>query len=169
MPRRRPDDAVKSAMWGALLEAAKRHHNHPADHGMVTVIARDAQVSKASVSEWKNLISYPEDATLRRLADLYQVSAESISGYKQPDYEGFGAPDELLRRASDLTADVCATLLPEGSVHQFVAVMNRAHELLLDGHSDDEALGKLFREFMPCGAERKAHQNGTNGSTSTST
>jgi transcriptional regulator with XRE-family HTH domain len=79
MPRRKPDNLVKERMWTALIKAAKSYHRHDADRGMVTKIAADAGVSKASVSEWKNKGNYPEEATLRRLASLYNVSAESLS------------------------------------------------------------------------------------------
>ncbi|MBS9405681.1 helix-turn-helix transcriptional regulator [Halomonas sp. TRM85114] len=68
-------------MWTALLRAAKRHHGQVADRGLVTLIARDAGVSKAAVSDWKKLGNYPEASTLRRLADLYRVSAEELSGF----------------------------------------------------------------------------------------
>ncbi|WP_163557542.1 helix-turn-helix transcriptional regulator [Halomonas sp. NO4] len=158
MPRRKPREAIKAAMWESLLAAAKSYHNHPDSHGMVTIIANDAGVSKATVSEWKNLISYPEDATLRRLATLYGVTAESVSGYTSfapTGYEKLGPPDELLHRAADLTEMVCSVLLPDGSVDDFVSVMNRAHELLLDGMSDAEARGQLFYEI---GVKRKDGQ-----------
>lgn len=151
MPRRKPDDEVKARMWSALLRAAKRYHQQDADRGMVTRISEDAGVSKASVSEWKNSRNYPEDATLRRLADLYGVSAEMLSGYppmltEQDLADRYGPPDEMLRRAADITEMVVVELLPDGTTDQFVEVMRRAHELLAEGASDSEVRGQLFLE-----------------------
>lgn len=162
MPRRKPDDAVKSRMWAALLKAAKRHHQQDVDRGMVTRIAEDAGVSKASVSEWKRGRNYPEDATLRRLADLYGVSAEALSGYPPvlTDRElesRYGPPDEMLRRAADITELVVTELLPSGTTEQFVDVMRRAHELLAEGASDSEARGQLFLEV----SQMKREANGS--------
>ena len=145
MARRRTDDDIKRRMWSALLAAAMKHHNTDREHGMLTAIARDAGVSKASVSEWKTGKSYPEDATLRKLAGLYRVSAESLSGYSSNDEE-YGPPDELLARAADITQSIIEELLPNGSSAQFISVMRRAHEIILEGKEDAEARGILFEE-----------------------
>lgn len=145
MPRRRPDDTVKARMWAALLKAAKAHHSHPSDHGMLTLIANDAGVSRSSVWEWKKGLSYPEDDTLRKLADLYHVPWEGIAGY-DAGVEEVGPPVELLDRAADVTELIIEELLPDGSTRQFMGVMRRAHELLLEGMSDAEVSYQLMRE-----------------------
>jgi transcriptional regulator with XRE-family HTH domain len=149
MPRRKPDNLVKERMWTALLKAAKSYHRHDADRGMVTKIAADAGVSKASVSEWKNKGNYPEEATLRRLASLYNVSAESLSGYNDRDVmaEHYGPPDEMLERSVTITRQVLKTLLPDATLDQFVAVTRRANELIVEGRSDAEVRGYLFNEL----------------------
>jgi len=145
MARRRTDDDIKRRMWSALLAAAMKHHQTDKEHGMLTSIAKDAGISKASVSEWKTGKSYPEDFTLRKLASLYGVSADSISGYSDSD-ESYGPPDEILKRAADMTSAIVEELLPNGSTDQFLTVMRRAHELILENKSDAEAHGILFDE-----------------------
>lgn len=145
MARRRTDSEIKRRMWSALLFAAMKHHNASKEHGMLTAIAKDAGVSKASVSEWKARKSYPEDFTLRKLADLYRVSADSISGYTDSS-DDHGPPDELLKRAADMTEAIVEELIPNGSTNQFLTVMRRAHELILSDKSDVEAHGILFDE-----------------------
>lgn len=145
MARRRTDDVIKRRMWSALLRSAMDYHNATAERGMITRIAQDAGVSKASVSEWKHATSYPEDATLRRLASLYRVSSEYLSGYKDST-EDYGPPDIMLTRAADITESIIEELLPQGSVEQFVRVMRRAHELVLEGKQDAEVRGTLFEE-----------------------
>jgi len=156
----RPDDDVKERMWSALLKAAKRHHQHDADRGMVTLIARDAGVSRASVSEWKNKRNYPADESLRRLADLYGVSAEALSGYT-PGMDVFGThygpPDELLRTATDITEQVIKTLMPDASLDQFISVARRANELMVQGISNNEVRGILFDEVIE-EMSRQGHQ-----------
>lgn len=145
MARRRTDEVIKRRMWSALLRSAMHYHGASAERGMITRIAEDAGVSKASVSEWKGAVSYPEDATLRKLADLYRVSAESLSGYST-NQEEYGPPDELLARAADITQSIIEELLPNGSSAQFINVMRRAHEIILEGKEDAEARGILFEE-----------------------
>lgn len=146
MPRMRPDDQVKRRMWAALLKAAKRHHQQDADRGMVTQIARDAGVSKAAVSDWKNGGNYPEEATLRRLADLYRVSAEELSGYIEPSSRPdlFGPPDPDMTRAVDLAEQVMGRMHPNASLAEFADLARYANRLILHGMSDAEVKGYLF-------------------------
>jgi transcriptional regulator with XRE-family HTH domain len=149
MPRFRPDDLVKRRMWAALLRAAKRHHGQVADRGMVTQIARDAGVSKAAVSDWKNLGNYPEASTLSQLADLYRVSAEELSGYIEQTQAGlqFGPPEDLMQRSTDITEHVLSVLRPNSGLKEIMAVSRRASELVLKGLSDREVKGHLFEEL----------------------
>ncbi|MDX1488276.1 MAG: helix-turn-helix transcriptional regulator [Acidiferrobacterales bacterium] len=154
MARRRPDDLIKQRMWAALLKAAQRHHDHPAEYGMITLIARDAGVTKASVSEWKRGSSYPEDATLRRLADLYRVPVTAIAGYDEP-LNDLGPPDKLMRSAADITEQVLSRLLPDAGLEEFMQVTTRANELILDGKSDQEVKGELF-DLVPEIQKRRA-------------
>lgn len=149
MPRKKPDEAVKQRMWAALSTAAKRYHNQDVDRGIVTRIAEDAGVSKAAVSDWKNGGNYPEESTLRKLASLYSVSAEALSGYPTTvnidDY--FGPPDELMRRSVDIAEQVVNRLLPDASRSQVIEVVRRANALILEGYSDAEVRGHLFDEL----------------------
>lgn len=146
MPRMRPDDQVKRRMWAALLRAAKRHHQQDADRGMVTQIAKDAGVSKAAVSDWKNGGNYPESETLRRLADLYRVSAEELSGYVEPSHRPdlFGPPDPDMTRAVDLTEQVMNRMQPDASLAEFAELARYANKLILQGMGDAEVKGYLF-------------------------
>lgn len=149
MPRYRPDDQVKRRMWAALLRAAKRHHGLAADRGMVTQIAKDAGVSKAAVSDWKNAGNYPEASTLRRLADLYRVSAEELSGYiePEPDRPPYGPPNEIMRRSMDITEQMLGRLHPEANLKEILDVARRANELFLQGLSEQEVKGTLYDEL----------------------
>lgn len=158
MPRMRPDDLVKERMWSALLKAAKRHHQHDADRGMVTLIAKDAGVSKASVSEWKNKGNYPAEETLRKLSGLYGVSSESLSGYIDRDVlkGSYGPPDEMLERSVTITRQVLKTLLPDATLDQFIAVSRRANQLIIEGRSDAEVRGYLFDEIAEDGGDSGA-------------
>lgn len=149
MPRMKPDNIVKQRMWAALLKAAKRHHRQDADRGMVTRIATDAGVSKAAVSDWKNGGNYPEPSTLRRLADLYGVSAEELSGYVESPPSGPRAlpADDLLRRSIDITEQVLGALKPDATLAETMATARRANALLLQGCTDVEVRGYLFEEL----------------------
>jgi len=145
MPRHKPDTATSERMWSALLHAAKRHHGVDKDFGMTTVIAKDAGVTKGSVSNWKTGRTFPSGEAIRRLADLYGVSAQHLAGEDVPSGK-FGPPDDLLRRAGDITELVVTELLPNGTTDQFLGVMRRAHELLLQGRPDSDVRGQLFLE-----------------------
>lgn len=145
MPRSRQDQSRRQLIWEAILQAAKRHHRQEEDRGMSTLIAKDAGVTKASVSEWKNLRSSPSDDTIRRLASLYGVSASELAGYAGVPGV-YGAYDNLLDRAADITELIVRELLSEGSTDDFVMVMRRAHELLAQGRSDAEVRGQLLVE-----------------------
>jgi transcriptional regulator with XRE-family HTH domain len=149
VPRYRPDDQVKRRMWAALLRAAKRHHGAVADRGMVTQIAKDAGVSKAAVSDWKNQGNYPEASTLRRLADLYRVSAEELSGYAEEERGSapYGPPDELLRISMDITEEMLGRLQPGASMREILGVARRAHDLFMQGLSEKEVKGTLYDEL----------------------
>lgn len=149
MPRRRPDDAVKQRMWDALWKAAKRHHNYPRDRGMNKKIATDAGVSRTAVTDWKKLRNYPEEETLLRLADLYGVSAEVLSGYIEGDVlgEDFGPPDKMLHRSVELTRKIIKRLVPNPSLEDYVRVSTRVNELMVQGRSDEAIKGLLLDEL----------------------
>lgn len=154
MTRRRPSPDERAATWLSLLQAAKRYHRQDGDRGMSTLIAKDAGVTKASVSEWKNGHSHPSDATVRRLAGLYGVSASELVGYP-PVPGAYGKPDEILNRAADITELIVSELLPNGSSEEFLVVMRRANELLIQGKGDAEVRGQLLLEV----SRRKKAQN----------
>lgn len=145
MPRPLTDLDERRLIWERILEAAMRHHGRTKRYGMQKVISHDSGAGEAAVSKWAKGKSRPEDKTIRLLADLYQVSAAWLVGAdKEPG--DYGPPDEMLRRAADITELVVIELLPDGDAEQFVQVMRRAHELLLEGMSDSEARGQLFLE-----------------------
>lgn len=145
MSRRRITTASRAQIWSHLLKAAKAHHRHREDHGMLTIIANDAGVTKASVSEWKNGKTYPSDAALRRLADLYRVSTDALEGVEEPAGT-YGPPNEALQRAADITELIVTELLPGGTSQQILGVMRRAHELLGEGKTDDQVRSTLLVE-----------------------
>lgn len=145
MQRRRISPASRAQLWGRLLKAAKDYHQHPADHGMLTIIANDAGLTKASVSEWKSGKTYPSDATLRKLADLYRVSTEALEGVEEAS-GAYGPPNEALQRAADITELIVTELLPNGTSQQVLGVMRRAHQLLAEGKTDDQVRSTLLLE-----------------------
>ncbi|MDT8895453.1 hypothetical protein RSO41_12380 [Halomonas sp. I1] len=144
MPRRKPTDEEKRRMWAAISQAAMDYHNHHQERGLGVLIADDAGVKPQSVSEWKSLVTAPSDKVLMRLASKYGVSATKLAG-EEPPAHGDLATDEALRLAGELTSTVTKAALPEGSVEQFSAVMEKAHELVMQGKGEDEAYGILFR------------------------
>ncbi len=139
MPRRKPDDAVKQRMWAAVLKAANHHHDYPS-RGIQTLISTDAGVSKAAVSDWKHLGNYPEEKTLRRLADTYGVSAEILSGYVEGDVlaEGFGPPDKMLTRSVNLTEQIASRMIKNPGMSDLLRVQRRVNELMLEGRSENQ-------------------------------
>lgn len=145
MPKHKPSPATSARMWSALSKAAMRHHHLDKDFGIITLIARDAGVTKGSVSNWKTGRTFPSGDAIRKLADLYGVSAEYLTGEQVPQGE-YGPPDTLLRRAADITELVVTELLRDGSSEQFLAVLRRAQELILQGRSDAEVQGQLLYE-----------------------
>lgn len=148
MPRPSSDMEERRIIWDRILEAALKYHKRTKVYGMQKVIADDSGLGTAAVSKWAKYLSKPEDATIRKLADLYDVSASWLGGHDDPpDYGKFGPPDEMLRRAADITELVVVELLPNGTTEQFVSAMRRANELLLEGKSDAEVRGQLFFEI----------------------
>ncbi|MDR5858187.1 helix-turn-helix domain-containing protein [Halomonas eurihalina] len=144
MPRRKPTDEEKRRMWAAISKAAMDYHDHHQERGLGVLIADDAGVKAQSVSDWKSLKTAPSDKILIRLASKYGVSAAELAGEDAPTQAGL-ATDEALRLAGELTSTVTKAALPEGSVEQFSSVMEKAHELVLQGKGEDEAYGILFR------------------------
>lgn len=146
MPRPASEEEEKRIVWERILEAALKHHKRTKVYGMQKVIATDSGAGTAAVSKWAKAKSKPERETLRRLADLYGVSLAYLQGRDAtasgPEGE-FAAPDELLRQAADITDLVVSEMLPEGTGEQFIWVMRRAHDLLLDGMEENAARGQL--------------------------
>lgn len=145
MPRPQTDLDNRRLIWERILEAAMRHHGRKKRYGMQKVISADSGMGEAAVSKWAKAKSRPEDKTLRALADLYQVSAAWLSGVEEEPRD-YGPPDELLRRAADITELVVTELIPSGTPEQFIRVLRRAQDLLLEGMSDHEVRGQLFLE-----------------------
>ncbi len=152
MPRTFTEEGERRVIWDRILESALKHHRRTKRYGMQKVIADDADLGTAAVSKWAKGLSTPEGPTLRRLADLYGVSAAWLGGDDASrGYGEFGAPNELLTRAGDITELVVEELLPEGSKREMLDVMRRVHDLLIEGKSEDEVIAQLFREV----AQRK--------------
>lgn len=138
----------RRVIWSRILEAAMRHHKRTKAWGMQAVIADDAGLGTAAVSKWKNLLSTPEDETIRHLASLYDVSTAWLSGADEaPGYGEFGTPSELLDRAANITELVIKKLMPNERAVDVLPVMRRAHELLLQGLSEREVKGVLLDEI----------------------
>lgn len=147
MPRPVTREEERRLIWQRTLEAALNHHGRSKTYGMQKVIAADAGLGEAAVSKWAKNLSRPEPHIIRRLADLYGVSAAWLGGDESSaDYGEFGPPDALLRQAADITEMVVIELMPDAGGKDFIAVMKRSHELLLEGKSEDEAFAQLFRE-----------------------
>lgn len=144
MPRRRLSEEEKRRRWAAIAKAAMEHHQHFKERGLGVLIAKDAGVTPQSVSDWKNLTTAPEEPQLIRLAAVYGVSAEDLAGGK-PGAPSASDPDEMFRLAAELTGAVTREVLPEGNVEQFLTIMEKAHDLLLEGKDEDAAYGVLFR------------------------
>lgn len=149
MPRRRVPEVVRQRMWAALIKAANNHHDYPTK-GIQMLIAKDAGVTKTAVSDWKKPFgNYPEDKTLRRLADTYGVSAEILSGWKEGDVlsEDFGPPDKALARSVDLAEQIAKRMIENPGLDDLLRVQRRVNELMLEGRSDQEIKGFLFDEL----------------------
>lgn len=148
MPRPASEEEEKLVIWERIREAAMKHHGRTKPYGMQKVIATDSKMGTAAVSKWAKAKSKPGRETLRTLADLYGVSLSWLQGRDDngPGNDDFGPPDVLLKQAADITEIVVSELLPEGTTSQFIAVMRRAHELLLSGRDEDAARGQLFLE-----------------------
>lgn len=145
MPRPVSREDERRVIWQRVLEAAMRHHNRDKPYGMQKVISGDSGRGEAAVSKWAKGLSRPEPRVIRRLADLYGVSAGWLGGdaeFREGDY----ASDGILSKASDITEMVVLELLPDGSGEQFIEVMRRAQELLMEGKTEDQAFTQLFRE-----------------------
>ncbi len=71
------------------------------------------------------------------------MSVEELAG--GPEGGEYVKNDEFSRTSIELTGAVTREILPEASVEQFLAIMEKAHELLLEGRSEDEAYGLLFK------------------------
>jgi len=136
------------------------HHDHWKERGLGVLIAKDAGVSPQSVSEWKKLLTAASEPQLMRLAAVYGVSAEELSGL-QPERQSsdliFEGYDEFKEKAVQLMGAVTSEVLPEGAYDEFVAIAEKAQDLLLEGRSEDEAYGILFRFVVDL---KKAREKG---------
>lgn len=165
MPRPTSEEDEKRLIWERILEAALRHHRRTKVYGIQKVIAADSGAGTAAVSKWAKAKSKPGRATLRELADLYGVSMNWLQG-RDDNGTGeadIGPPDALLRQAADITELVVSELLPDGTTSQFIAVMRRAHDLLLSGKDEDAARGQLFLEVSREKRARIEQGNGESG------
>ncbi|WP_445157632.1 helix-turn-helix domain-containing protein [Halomonas sp. E14] len=172
MPRPDSEEEEKRIIWERILETALRHHRRTKVYGMQKVISADTgpegsagYVGTAAVSKWAKGKSKPERETLRKLSDLYGVSMAYLSGREgAPSGEGqYGPPDELLRQAGDITELVVSELLPNGTADQFLWVMRRAHDLLLEGMEEKAARGELVLEVARKKREWQAASNDSTG------
>lgn len=156
MPRHDSDEEEKRIIWDRILQAALKHHGRTKEYGMQKVIATDSGAGTAAVSKWAKAKSKPERETLRKLADLYGVPFNWIQGRESGDQpKDMGPPDALLRQAAAITEAVVKELMPEGSANQFIDVMRRAHDLLLEGKNEEAAGWQLFLEFSKQKKERE--------------
>ncbi len=165
MPRPASEEEEKRIIWDRILEAALKHHRRTKVYGMQKVIATDSGAGTAAVSKWAKAKSKPERETMRRLADLYEVSLTWLQGRDDGEASRgeFAPPDTLLRQAGDITELVVSELLPEGSTDQFLWVMRRAHDLLLSGMEENAARGQLFLEVAQQKRERERSTTEDNG------
>lgn len=143
-------------MWAAISRAAMDYHNHHKERGLGVLIATDAGVTPQSVSDWKRLETYPGDDTIMRLAELYGVPATELMG-EAPHAQDMMPTTEALRLARELTSMVTLEVLPNGSAAQILDLMHKAHDLIQEGRSENEAYGILFRYALD---KRQADQVG---------
>ena len=156
MPRHDSDEEEKRIIWDRILQAALKHHGRTKEYGMQKVIATDSGAGTAAVSKWAKAKSKPERETLRKLADLYGVPFNWIQGREtEGQARDMGPPDALLRQAAAITEAVVKELMPEGTASQFIDVMRRAHDLLLEGKNEEAAGWQLFLEFSKQKKERE--------------
>lgn len=159
MPRHDSDEEEKRIIWERILQAAMKHHGRTKEYGMQKVIATDSGAGTAAVSKWAKAKSKPERETLRKLADIYGVPFNWIQGREGTDLpKDMGPPDALLRQAASITEAVVKELLPEGTTNEFINVMKRANELLLEGKNEEAAGWQLFLEF----SQKKQEPRGEN-------
>ncbi|MCZ0926482.1 hypothetical protein L0636_01085 [Halomonas janggokensis] len=172
MPRHDSDEEEKRIIWERILQAAMRHHGRTKEYGMQKVISADTgpegtagYVGTAAVSKWSKWKSKPERDTLRKLADIYGVPLNWLQGREGADLpKDMGPPDALLRQAASITEAVVKELLPEGTTNEFINVMKRAHELLLEGKNEEAAGWQLFLEFSQKKQETKGENRHPDGS-----
>lgn len=165
MPRHDSDEEEKRIIWERILKAAMKHHGRTKEYGMQKVIATDSGAGTAAVSKWAKAKSKPERETLRKIADIYGVPFNWLQGRESGDQpKDMGPPDALLRQAASITEAVVKELLPEGSTNQFIDVMKRANELLLEGKNEEAAGWQLFLEFSQKKQETKGENRHPDGS-----
>lgn len=142
------EEEERRIVWERIKEAALRHHNRDKVFGIQKVISADTGLGTAAVSKWAKAKSIPERKTLRKLAELYDVSVPWLMGRED---DGGGrqdqiSPREAVRHARDITALVVSEMLPNGTASQFLWVMERACDLLLEG-DENTALASLVKEL----------------------
>lgn len=147
MPRRKLTDDEKRRRWKAIARAAMTYHELPTERGLGVRIAADAGVKPQSVSEWKNLTTAPDEPQLIKLASVYGVSVSELSGDQGVNESSveYRPNDEFGRIAMELAGSVTKELLPEGTYDQYMAITQKAMDLIDEGKDEDAAFRALFQ------------------------
>lgn len=146
MPRRPVPEEKKRLVWERIKKIAQDHYNHPVEHGIVSIIARDAGVKPQSAQGWKEAKAMPTMKALTKLASKYGVSASYLGGYVD-DPQQTAPPDEAHRRSkmTELVEDVLSQMMPDAPRLFVLELCDLTLEMLDDGQDEDLILAALFR------------------------
>lgn len=148
MPKRSVPEEEKKLVWDRIKRAAQETHNHPQDHGIVSVVAKDAGVTPQSAQGWKEGRTRPQMKYIAKLAAAYGVSTSYLAGYEEDPAQTAPADEAQMRaKMVELVEDVVARLNPNAEPSLVIEMCDICLRMLKNGDPEELILGALYNKM----------------------
>ncbi|MCE8042469.1 helix-turn-helix transcriptional regulator [Halomonas daqingensis] len=160
MPRRAVPEEEKRLVWERIKGAAQKHHKHYDEHGIVSLVARDAGVTPQSAHGWKDAKTKPTMKALSKLSARYGVSLKYLEGAAD-DPAQTAPPDEADLRAKMVALveeALIITAVPDDR-NMVLSLCDLALQLLQSGKDDNAVLVELTRKARAMSSENHSQDH----------
>lgn len=164
MPKRSVPEEERKLVWDRIKRAAQKAHNHPQDHGIVSLVAKDAGVTPQSAQGWKEGRTRPQAKYIAKLAAEYGVSTAYLAGYENDPTQTAPADEaEMRAKMVALVEDVVEQLNPKADPKLVIEMCDLCLAMLKDNDPEELILGALYKKMRAADAAADAQARTKNG------
>lgn len=161
MPKRSVPEDEKKLVWDRIKRAAQERHSHPQDHGIVSLVAKDAGVTPQSAQGWKEGRTRPQMKYIAKLAAEYGVSTGYLSGLEDDPAQTAPADEAMIRaKMVELVEDVVAQLNPNADPRLVIEMCDLCLGMLKSGDAEETILGALYMKMRAADTKADAKARG---------